>query len=323
MASATLLLPPAARFGGQRVSPDTARWLGRADRIAAAPGSGAPGDGLTRYFEVLPRGWPAAAVTRQRDAAADANGLWMRADPVFVQPDINGARLMSHGDALALDRSDAEALLPALRPLFGDAGFVLDAPHPARWYLRVPDGAKLPVTVSPEQALGEDLFEHLPAGAEGRRWRSLLSEAQIVLHNHPHNARRAAAGLAPVNSLWFWGAGRLPDQIRTTLDAVLSDDDTLVAFGQAAGASASSLPAAWSAGDGDRLVDLRGSRDLRELDRDWLAPALSSLAAGQLRSVSLEFPDMGGLYVARGHRWRFWRRPLLSFITAPADGSAE
>src|SRR3546814_7983843 len=55
-----------------------------------------------------------------------------------------------------------------------------------------------------------DLFDALvgtdPADdANARRWRSLLSEAQVVLHNHPWNARREQSGLPPVNSLWFWG----------------------------------------------------------------------------------------------------------------------
>ena len=79
-------------------------------------------------------------------------------------------------------------------------------------------GAKLPAFAAPDEALGDDLFD-APArqAPEGRRWRALLSEAQVVLHNHPLNAQRVAAGLAPVNSLWFWGAGALPDHVRTPL----------------------------------------------------------------------------------------------------------
>jgi hypothetical protein len=68
-------------------------------------------------------------------------------------------------------------LLPALRPLFGDAGFSLDAPHPSRWYLRVPRDSRLPEFATPEEVLGEDLFAHLPQGDLGRRWRALLTEA--------------------------------------------------------------------------------------------------------------------------------------------------
>lgn len=322
MATATLLLPAAGRFGGQRLSTASARRVGQAD-VRVAPVTG-DADRLARIFDVLPRGWPAAAVSRQRDAGDAAGSLWLRADPVNVQPDINGARLMAHGAALGLDADDAAALLPALRPLFGDAGFLLDAPHPSRWYLRLPEGARVPSLASPEQALGEDMFEHLPAGDEGRRWRALLSESQVVLHNHPHNARRAAAGLAPVNSLWFWGAGRTPDRITTTYRAVYSDDDTVAAFAEAAGAVAASLPPGWDGGaettQGDRLFDLRDIRDLRVFDRDWLAPLLTDVDAGRLHRATLEFGDGATFEVARRHRLRFWRRPRHSFagVAAPA-----
>ena len=40
--------------------------------------------------------------------------------------------------------------------------------------------------------------------------RMLLNEVQVLLHQHPLNAARQTRGLPPVNSVWFWGAGRLP-----------------------------------------------------------------------------------------------------------------
>lgn len=317
MGTATLLLPPRARFGGQRLSQSTAQWLGRADGDAAA------GDPLARAFDILPRGWPVAAVTRQRDADDAAGSAWLRADPVFIQPDINGARLLAHGDALSLTAHGAAALLPALKPLFGDAGFPIDAPVPSRWYLRLPEGARLPAMADPAHALGADLFDHLPEGDDGRRWRALLSEAQVVLHNHPHNAERIAAGLAPINSLWFWGAGRMPDHVRSGFSEVLSDDDALQAFGAVAGAGSGPLPDRWSPADGKRLVDLRHGRDLDLLDRDWLAPMLADLQARRLDAATLEFADGHRLQLRRNQRWRFWRRPLRSFVAStPAAPSA-
>ena len=311
MGTATLLLPPRARFGGQRLSEPSARWLGRADRDEVV------GDPMTRVFDILPRGWPVAAVTRQRDAGDAAGHAWLRADPVYIQPDINGARLLAHGDALALDVRDTEALLPALKPLFGDAGFPIDAPVPGRWYLRLPEGSRLPTMADPAHALGADLFDHLPDGDEGRRWRALLSEAQVVLHNHPHNQRRIAAGLTPVNSLWFWGAGRMPDHVRSGFSEILGDDDALQAFGNAAGVGSSALPPRWSPGEGDRLVDLRHMRDLAALDRDWLLPLLADLQHGKRSAAILEFADGRRFRIGRSQRWRFWRRPLRSFVERP------
>ncbi|MET4727760.1 hypothetical protein ABIE09_001564 [Lysobacter enzymogenes] len=307
-----LLLPARERFGGQRLGEELARRLGRADRTVEAA------DFAARAFDILPRGWPVAAATRQRDAGDAAHGAWLRADPVYVRPDINGARLLAYGRALSLSERDSAALLPALKPLFGDAGFPIDAPAPDRWYIALPRESRLPRFVSPEQALGEDMFQHLPEGdgAEGRRWRALLSEAQVVLHNHPHNAARAAAGLAPINSLWFWGAGALPDHVRSDYAGVYSDDEALTAFGAQAGIAAGALPPSWSAPafEGAALFDLRAQRDLALIQRDWLQPLAQALDLGALARVAVLCADGERFELARSQRWRFWRKPLRSLL---------
>ena len=315
----TLLLPPRERFGGQRLSADTGRALARGDRSERS------GDQLSNVLDVLPRGWPVAAAARQRDAGDAANAAWLRADPAYVRPDINGARLLSYGEALGLNAQDAAALLKPLKPLFGDAGFPIDAPVPTRWYLQLPIGAKLPDFTSPEQALGADLFDELPQGPEGRRWRALLSEAQVVLHNHPLNAQRAAAGLAPVNSLWFWGAGALPDHVRSDYTHIVSDDESVTALAALSGAELAPKAASWSGRveEGNTLIDLRDARDLAVLERSWFAPLLSALVRGELKQLRFDFDDGTRYDIARSQRWRFWRRSLTSFVGATSvNGTA-
>lgn len=304
MDPATLLLPPRASFGAQRLAPSIARAIGQADRLLLQ------GTQRARIFDVLPRGWPLAAVTRQRDAGDAQISAWLRADPAHVRPDINGARLLAYGSALELSAQDCEELLRPLRPLYGDAGFHLDAPLPSRWYLRLPREAKLPTFTDPEDALGADLFEHLPEGPEGRRWRALLSETQVVLHNHPLNARRAAQGRAPVNSLWFWGASVLPDHVRSPFAVVHSDDDGFQAFAAAAGIKAAALPPRLQAGEGAQVFDLRRERDLAALQSNWIAPLLEAMRSGCLREATLDFDDGTGFILRAGQRWRFWRRPV-------------
>ncbi len=315
MASATLLLPARSRFGGQRLSEATGRALARADFAHR------DGEQLARVLDVLPRGWPVAAAARQRDAGDAAHATWLRADPAYIQPDINGARLLSYGRALGLSATDADVLLRPLKPLFGDTGFPIDAPDPSRWYLRMPEGAKLPDFVPPEQALGADLFDHLPEGEQGRRWRALLSEAQVVLHNHPLNARRVAAGQAPVNSLWFWGAGKLPDHVTTRFSEVASDDEAVAALASLTKANTTPRPVQWRKAAGDAVFDLRDARDLSVLERDWFAPALASMDRRETGELHFDFGD-GALYrVNRSQRWRFWRRPLRSFVNATATAA--
>ena len=313
MATATLLLPSHSRFARQPLPPALARSLGRADRTAAAePGQRAQ---LLRHFDLLPRGWPVAALTRQLDAADAASAAWLRADPVYARPDINGVRLLAHGEAMGLGHPDIAALLPALRPLFGDTGFTIDAPTPGRWYLRLPREAKLPAFAEPADVLGADLFEYLPEGPEGRRWRALLSEAQVVLHNHPHNAARIASGKPPVNSLWFWGGGILPDHVASRHAGVETDEATLLALASAANVQALVPSARFAAPSADTLYDLRGSHNCATLASDWLMPAIDALHRGELARLALDFADGNGFSIDRRQRWRFWRKPAADLGT--------
>ena len=304
-----LLLPATARFAGLALPPPLAKVLGRADRARHEAGADAQ---LARHVEAVPRRLPAAPLTRLLDAGADDARLsgWLRADPAYIRPDINGARLLATGDALQVDRDDVEAFLPALRPLFGDAGFPLDAPVPERWYLRLPGGAKLPAFASPDDALGDDVFEHdaFDGGAapEARRWRVLASEAQVTLHNHPRNAIRQAAGKPPVNALWFWGGGSLPDHVICHRPTLYSDDPLLHGIARAGNVEAMPLDR-FTSFDADALVDLRGHRDARGMVERWLLPA----ATGGHDAV-LDFADGVAFSLQPGQRWRFWRRPLAT-----------
>jgi hypothetical protein len=308
MSCTTLLLPAWSMFGRQSLSPALAKVFGRADALAPAQ-SGRDAQ-LLRHFTPIPARWAPAAMTRQIDAGDAAGAAWLRADPAHVRPDINGARLLGIGERLSLSQDDVDALIPALKPVFGDSGFALDAPTPARWYLRLPREAKLPRFSAPDDALGEDLFEHQPDGPEGRRWRALLNEMQIVLHNHPWNAQRAEHGLLPINALWIWGGGVLPDRVTADADLACSDDDLVRASMQLTGGKATRLPQVFAGTDANSIVlhDLCGYRDLMALQRDWLLPAAEAVRSGMLGSLVIDAADGSRLRIARAQRWRIWRR---------------
>ena len=185
------------------------------------------------------------------------------------------------------------------------------APHnptPGRWYLRLPKEAKLPAFTSPAQALGDDVFEHIPAAPEARRWRVLSSEAQVVLHNHPHNAARAAAGKPPINSLWFWGGGVLPDHVASQCPTVYSDDVLLHGLARVGKLACMPLDAAKRL-NADALIDLRAQRDPRAMLEHWLSPTAMAPLHGE---VAFDFADGVVFTLVPGQRWRFWRKPLAA-----------
>lgn len=302
MARAVLLLPTLARVFAGTLPVDLARAFGRADRSDGESGRDAQ---LHRHFSLLPDRWAEAAISRLAETGTDADDVrrhaWLRIDPAHLRADINGVVLLGTGEALGLDADDATAFLPALKPLFGDAGFLLEAPHPARWYLRLPKETKLPAFASPEIALGDDVFEHVPDGPEARRWRALMSEAQVALHNHPRNAQRAEAGKVALNALWPWGGGTLPDHATAGFPKLHSDDVLLHGLAQLANIDA--MPAT-------PPLPEYALFDLRKADAATLRPMLDALHRGELHELALDFSDGPQFTLRRAQCWRFWRRPF-------------
>lgn len=311
-AHAALLLPArAALQGAPTDAPSFARAFARGDRRDVEAGDEAQ---LQRHFDILPRGLPIAAITRDFDCADAAHQAWLRADPAHVRADLGAGRLLACGE-LGLDRDEAEALVAPLKPLFGDEGCPISIGAASRWYLALPRDAKLPAFVPPNRVLGDDIYAHLPDGDLGRRWRRLLNEAQVVLHNHPVNAARIAAGRLPVNSLWFWGAGALPDHVCCEHRSIASSDLLLAALARRSASAAAELPASFDAltAPAGALVDLRRIRTLAQLERDWIAPSLQAQRAARIGDLVLDFADGLQLRHERGHRWRIWRRAARRF----------
>ena len=307
-----LLLPEWRRCAGSaRIATATlARWTARGDRLESAQASFE--GGLESCFDWPGRTLSIAALSRQDDCGDAAGSAWLRADPAHVRADMTTARMLACGE-LGLDAAECAAIARELKPLFGDAGFEFDAPRSDRWYLRAPSGSQLPQCASPDHAMGDDLKLHLPEGASGRRWRQLFNDAQVILHNHPVNARRAARGAVSVNSLWFWGAGQLPGFVRSALGGVLSERAEIRALARLAGLSPETLGGTkWlevldaAAPASAVLLDLVELRD-SALQDDWLAPLETALAGGRIDQLMLRFASGERFCIRRSDRWRFWR----------------
>jgi hypothetical protein len=298
----TLLLGERRRFAGQVLAENVAKLLGRADTLNHAAGEQAQ---LNRYISILPRGWPMAAIMRQHDVGDAANYRWLRADPAHVRAEMGVARLLSIGDR-SLTQAEADALIKPLKILFGDSGFLLSAPVPDRWYLMLPKESKVPEFKAPIDAIGADIFSTMPHDDVARRWHALLNEAQIILHNHPVNAARITKSQLPMNSLYFWGGGILPDQVSFSVDAVISDDIEVQALAKMANV------ATRMAENGSALIDLRRVRDWKKIESEYFLPNHATLNQRYSRIV-LDFADGTQLSLQKSQKWRFWRSAWRSF----------
>lgn len=168
-----------------------------------------------------------------RAAGVDVRGdFWLNATPVTMEIGRTDVRLAAA--APQLDARESDALLAAINAHFAGDGLVLAGPRPGAWFVRVAPPPAL-ITRPPEVARTRGVRESLPVGEDSARWRRWQNEIQMLLFEHPVNAVREARGAPPVNSIWFWGGGVLP-QATTSIDLALATDDPAVAaLGEFAG----------------------------------------------------------------------------------------
>jgi len=293
-----LWLPPLERFGGAHPLRRLLAWASRLpdERHGRL-------EGLAHAFHVDVATLPAAALIRQHLAGDAGEDSWLNVDPAWVQPDMTGVRLLACG-SMSLSMDEARALAEVLQPAFAEAGLQLEVSAPDQWQLRLASDTPLPEFAAPEQALGEDLYQPLPQGAAGRPWRRLLNEVQVLLHQHPLNATRQSRGLPPVNSVWPWGAGRLPAPLQSVFAGVAGNDVLLQAMASHAGMPSQILtPEAVAAAQAGWLVDLQDLQ-VGEFDDAW-SSVLQTLARRQRLHVVFASGERWSW--RPWHRWRFWR----------------
>ncbi|MGH6635801.1 MAG: hypothetical protein ACRED0_06580 [Gammaproteobacteria bacterium] len=267
---------------------------------------------------------PVAAISHLIDFDTGHEGIWMRADPVSLRPDLH--RLVLY-DAFPLEKDQALALAQEVNSVLADHGWHIDIGRDVRrWYVRVHELPRLR-THPPREAVGRHVDPFLPHGPEAMRWHGIINAIQMALHDCAVNRARERSGLVPVNSVWFWGAGALPSPASSSWSRLVSDETFALglaklcqcpAYRRAETDVQDSLHA-----DGDVLVVLRGELHdagawpalVGTLDKEWLEPLLRGLRVGRLSSITLNTVDKIFRLTGGGMR-HFWRRrrPLSAYL---------
>jgi hypothetical protein len=262
---------------------------------------------------------PVAALYALGAGLEAQSGWWLCADPVHLLADRDQLILSAHRE-LALTQAEADALVAELNHLYAGDGWQFIALSPQRWLLRLPEPLAMRTTPT-ELALGCRLGEVLPRGADAMGWQRVMTEAQMLLHTSPVNARRAEEGRLAVNGLWFWGGGGLPATGRGGggWTRVIGDDALLRGLARLNGleAEAASAPAPLSDGGRTLRVESMLSPAVKEgglepLEQQCFAPLLAQLQEGSLSELVLVLPGVGRWTINRAalRRWWRWRKPL-------------
>lgn len=295
-----------ARGRATEAAPSTAEaWLAEAFRL----------DGL-----------PAGALTVLGAAEEPGEGAWARADPVHLRL-LRDRAVIVPGEALALSAEEGTALVASINRHFGER-LEVRAAAPARWVARLAEPLELPA--HPALALAGTEASPGPADA-------LLTEIQMVLHEHPVNEAREARGAPAVNSVWLWGSGTAPKSASARWHSIVADDPLARGLARAARLrSREGLSAAtWldrAPEEGRHLVVLDALRTAaalgdaeafghaaQVLEEEWFAPLAAALRAGRIGMVTIHVPDAGrslAVETVRGDLRRIWRRarPLSAWV---------
>jgi hypothetical protein len=287
---------------------------------------------LCRHFGVAAEAPACGALRLWGEGGAPGHDCWICADPLHLRFARDTLILGSPGE-LDLTGGESSQLVAALNEHLAEFGEFVGA-HPRRWYLRL---KRLPriVTQPLSAVVGRQMEAVMPQGEEAKAWRSLINEAQVLLHNHPANIAREAAGRRTANSLWFWGAGALPAAAPAPAATLLSDNPLALGLAKLAGAHAQPLPkdAGALAATEDSLLliedlaeaahtlDIDGWRAaLTKLEHDWFAPLLAALTSRRMQTLRLTALGDDGLIdgaIRASDLWKLWRRPQPLHRLAP------
>ncbi len=273
---------------------------------------------------------PAGALTVAALGSQAGEAGWLRADPVHLKLGRNQMALVPAA-AFGAQQAEAEALVETLNRHFtGELSFL--ALQAERWCVRI-DAPPLEAlhTLTLAAVTGKDIHRSLPTGAGAQRWHKVLNEIQMALHEHPVNEAREARGDPPINSVWLWGAGRLPAGGSAHWQSVTADDPLACGYAQLAGLRHRPLPAnagAWLdrlPEDGRQLALLDTLRmpfalgdfetwraRVVELEERWCAPLMAALKSGRIGMLTLCVPDareLRSFEATRNDLRHFWRRP--------------
>jgi len=282
-------LLPGLRAAGAGRAPDAAsaaaHWLGI--------GLPAPPAWLRLYGESNRCG-PGSA-----DTGSGPTGRWLACmDPVSMAADMRELHMLEHAPVLTDD--EAAALRADILPSLEERGFSLCAGGAGRWYIF--SEREYAVTASsPAVARAGRIRDELPEGPDAGVFRALGNEIQMLWHDHPVNGARAARGLPPVNSVWFWGCGRAaagPAGGGQRLPPLHADNPLLTGLWHQLGGEMVPLPAENAA---DRAM-------VRPMVRPMVRTIVRAIATGCVMALS-------GEIVARPSLVKALRRGRVRIVT--------
>jgi hypothetical protein len=318
----TLIAPQVAPAWRQAIAEHSARWphlarLGGRGAIRALP---PPRDGLRVWQVALldalgvhdSAHYPSAAVTRSGDAAERARDFWLHLQPMHFMAGLDRlTAVMLHG-ASRVARAELAELEPIVGAHLRAEGMQLVTTSQGDWLVHVDRALDLQ-TAPPEIAATSALEQAMPKGRDAPALRRLMTELQMLLHEHPVNVERTRRGLPEINAVWFHGAGEIRDLQHYALPQAFGDDLYLRGIYRLNDSDVTAAPPdarSLLARINSRAVAVVAADDVDVLEAAWIAPLSRALTAGVIARLEIVI-DLCGVTVPRPALLKFWRGPRV------------
>lgn len=317
--SLTLIAPQIAPALARAIADGSARWpqlarlagRGSIERLSQSRAT----DGLRPWQAALlatlglDAPYPSAAVTRTGESGERASGYWLHAQPMHFVAGLDRLTAIElQGEARIVNAERAE-LEPTVAAHLRASGFELLSTSSGEWLMRSDRPLEVR-TVSPAAAASNPLAEVMPQGRDAAQLRRLMTELQMLLHEHPVSAQRSRRGVPEINAIWFYGEGAIGNVRRQVLPQAFGDDAYLRGVYrlhdlavEPTPRDAKTLLSRMTA----RAVAVIAAEDLDLLEVVWLAPLARALRVGALARVDLVL-DRWHLTIPRAASFKFWRQ---------------
>lgn len=273
--------------------------------------------GLLATLQLSPVAWASAPVSACGSGMAhtgETGEYWMQLEPVHFAAGLDRLSFLPLSGAAAVQEAELAAIAPVLAGHLRLCGMELHTLADGGWSVRC-ERAWHVDTANPDAATARELDLVMPKGLDAGPLRRLMTELQMLLHDHPVNDARARRGLPALNAVWFWGTGPVPARQSTNeLPPAYGDVPYLRGIYAAHNQTSQPAPVTCDAllaaiATSMRALAVVPCDDLHALDAQWIAPLNAALASRRIARLELIL-DSWLLQLDRAALRRFWRKAL-------------
>ena len=270
--------------------------------------------------------FPAAALSLLASDQYTEHGFWFHVDPVHLQADVDHAILRdTHG--LDLTQQESESLIEELNEHFKDDGIHFLIADKDSWFLNISDHEKVSTTPLNE-VISRNVYSFMPEGEDALFWKKFMNEVQMLMFQSQVNEQREQNNKLPVNGVWLWGEGALPDRTELQAMEVYSQYSLVKGLSTLNNLNCHSMPEAktfieYVSNQGNNLLVLddlfnvtcygdvlEWQSSFNELYASWLGPLLAWAMNNKIK-INLHTCNGVSYQIASHNRFRFFRNKKI------------